>query len=191
MGTQARHPSRHGQTWPPGPRAWRRSWRGQPHNRVAWTTFAIAGAALVLLVVIIVMCIRSMSHHSRPEFAAAERVPSGNDVSLPVSTFADGRARFYRYVSTTGRETRFFVLESADGVVRAALDACDRCFRRRRGFRQVGALLICNACGRTLSTQDMGVLKDGCNPVSLDPTLDNDRLIVRADALEKGGDYFD
>jgi len=122
--------------------------------------------------------------------AAAEAVPTGADVSLPVSAFADGRARFYSYVTATGRETRFFVIRSPDGVVRTAFDACDDCFRQRRGFRQVGDHLFCNACRRTVLSQHVNVLKGGCNPAPLERTVGGDYVIVQAAALEKGASYF-
>ena len=55
----------------------------------------------------------------------ADAVPTGEDVALAGATFADGQARFYRYVTATGRETRFFIVKSRDGAVHAGLDACD------------------------------------------------------------------
>lgn len=176
-------------------RAWRPTLRAKPGRRRAppsWVTVAIAAAGLVLLAAIVVVCVRSTSadRPAEPGLALAEAVPTGADVSLPVSTFADGRARFYRYVTARGRETRFFVIKSPDGVVRAAFDACDNCFRERRGFRQVGDHLFCNACRRTLLSQHVNVLKGGCNPAPLERTVDGDRVIVQAAALEKGASYF-
>ena len=191
MGTQTRHLSRHGRAWRLGPRAWRRGWHRQPRTGISWITVAIAAAALTLAIAFVVYCVQSMAHHPGPsELATAETVPTGQDVALPIAAFADGRAHFYRYVSATGHETRFFVLKSADGDVRAAFDACDSCFRQRRGFRQVGDQLICNNCGRTISARHVGVLKGGCNPVPVERAIDGDRVIVRAAALEGGDPYF-
>ena len=153
-------------------------------------TVAIAAAALVPAIAFVVYCVRSMSHPSVPELATAETVPTGQDVMLPMSAFADGRAHFYRYVSATGRETRFFVLKSADGEMRAAFDACDLCVRERRGFRQVGDHLICNNCGRAISAHQVSVLKGECNPILLERTIDGSRVIVHAAALESGERYF-
>lgn len=189
MRTHTRRLSRHGRAWRLGPSAWRRAWHRPTHTGVSWITVAIAAAAVVLVIAFVVVCVRSMSG-SELTLAAAETMPSGTDVALPMSTFADGRARFYRYVTAAGRETRFFVLKSADGEVRAALDACDFCFRQRRGFRQVGDHLICNNCGRTISAQHVSVSKGDCNPVPLERTIDGDRVIVRVAALESGDRYF-
>lgn len=176
-------------------RAWRptlRTSRNQNRMGVSLVTAAIAAAALVLLVAFVVVCVQSMAADQPPApgFTAAETVPRGEDVLLPASAFADGKARFYRYLTAAGHETRFFVIKSPDGVVRAALDACDNCFRQRRGFRQVGDHLICNECGGTFSPQHINVLKGGCSPSPLERTVDGDHVVVRAAALEQGASYF-
>jgi cation transport ATPase len=41
---------------------------------------------------------------------------AGADITLTVATFADGQARFYKYVTAAGQDIRFFVMKSADGV---------------------------------------------------------------------------
>jgi hypothetical protein len=39
-------------------------------------------------------------------------------------------------------------MKSADGVIRAAYDACDVCYRERKGYHQEGDDMVCNNCGR-------------------------------------------
>ena len=153
---------------------------------------AIAAVGLVLVIAFVVVCVGSMSGEGsrEPQFAAADTVPTG-DVALSTMTFEDGRVRFYRYVTGTGDQTRFFVIRSADGVVRAAFDACDSCYRQKRGFRQAGNHMICNACGRAILSQHVNVLKGGCNPAILEHTIEGDRLIIRTVALERGSRYFE
>ena len=176
-------------------RTWRPTLRTKPTPRRArhsWASWAIAAAGLVLVIAFVVVCVQSMSTGppAEPRFEAAQTVPPGANVSLPLSTFADGRPHYYRYTTATGREARFFLVKSQDGVVRAAFDACDNCYRQRRGFRQVGDRFVCNACGRTFLPQHINVLKGGCNPAPLDRTVDGERVIIRAAALELGVSYF-
>ena len=188
MTTHPRRLSRTGRPWRLGPRAWRGHRLAAPSGII----LAIAAALLLLLTSIVIVCVFSMSHHESddPKLATAETVPAGMDVALPVATFADGRARFYRYVTATGQETRFFIIKSRDGVVHSALDACDSCFRARRGFRQAGDHLICNSCGRVVLSQHVNVLRGGCNPVSVDHTVEGDRIVIRAAVLDQAGSYF-
>lgn len=188
MATHTCRLSRGGRPWRLGPRAW----RGHRSSASSWIAVAIAAALLLFVTAIVVVCVFSMSHHdsAEPKPAIAEAVPTGVDVALPVAMFADGRARFYRYITVASQETRFFVVKSRDGAVHAALDACDSCFRARRGFRQAGDHLICNSCGRAVLSQHVNVLRDGCNPVSVDHTVEGDRVMIRAAALDQGGSYF-
>ena len=81
-------------------------------------------------------------------------------------------------------------MKSSDGVARAAFDTCDVCFRERRGYRQVGDNMICNNCGRAFPSRDINVLQGGCNPAPIERTVEGDRLVLRASALEQGLVYF-
>ena len=115
---------------------------------------------------------------------------AGGDVAFALSEFDDGVARFYRHTTASGREIRFFVMKSADGVVRAAFDACDVCFRERRGYRQSGDVMVCNNCGQTFRSVDINVLQGGCNPAPIDRQVQGDRLVLAAASLEQGAAYF-
>jgi uncharacterized membrane protein len=115
---------------------------------------------------------------------------AGADVSLPVATFADGAARFYRYTTAAGRDVRFFVMKSSDGVVRAAFDACDTCYRDRLGYHQQGDVMVCNKCGRTFRSVDINVLQGGCNPAPLERTVVGDQVVLKAASIALGTTYF-
>lgn len=124
---------------------------------------------------------------AKPE---AQTLPTGQDVRLAAASFADGRAKFYRYVTGEGREIRFFVLRSSDGVVRAAFDACDVCYRERKGYHQSGDDMVCNNCGRAFRSVDVNVITGGCNPGPLPRTLVADQIVITPAALESGASYF-
>jgi len=78
-------------------------------------------------------------------------------IRLPVSTFADGKARHYTYMAGD-RPVEFFVLRSADGTVRAAFNACDVCFQARRGYVQDGDTMVCVNCGRRFPADQINVV---------------------------------
>lgn len=120
----------------------------------------------------------------------AETFPAGQDVRLPAASFADGRARFYRYMTAAGREIRFFVLRSSDGIVRAAYDACDVCYRERKGYHQSGDNMICNNCGRAFQSVNVNVITGGCNPGPLERTMAGDQIVITTAALDRGSSYF-
>jgi uncharacterized membrane protein len=114
----------------------------------------------------------------------------GGDVSFALGDFADGQARFFKYVSATGQEVRFFVMRSRDGVTRAAFDTCDVCFKERRGYRQSGDTMICNNCEQTFDSNSINEVRGGCNPAPIDREIRGDRIVLRAAALEQGAGYF-
>lgn len=160
--------------------------------RCAWAPVAACTALLILAAGVVMVCVWAMSveRPSPPGFETADLLPTGETISLPLSTFTDGRARFYRARASTGHEVRFLVIKSADGIVRTAFDACDDCFRLRRGFRQVGEHLICNRCGRRFLPQQVNGPKGGCHPAPFEHTVDGDRVVIQAEAIEVGASFF-
>jgi uncharacterized membrane protein len=146
----------------------------------------IAGAIVLLAAVVFT----GRSRRTPATAADATRLTAGQDASFAVAELDDGIARFYRYVTAAGTEIRFFLMKSSDGVVRAAFDTCDVCYRERRGYRQSGDSMICNNCGRAFASRDINVLQGGCNPAPIERTLQGDRVVLRASALEQGAIYF-
>jgi uncharacterized membrane protein len=114
----------------------------------------------------------------------------GGDLSLPLAEFADGNARFYSYTTAMGKQIRFFVMRSADGITRAAFDTCDVCFKERRGYRQEGHSMICNNCGQAFHSGSINEVRGGCNPAPLDRAVVGDRIVLKAASLEQGAFYF-
>jgi len=111
-------------------------------------------------------------------------------VAYPVSLFEDGMARHYEY-SADGITIRYFILKSADGVIRAAFDACDVCWPSGKGYYQEGDEMICRNCGRRFSSNRINEVKGGCNPAPLNRRVENDQLIINVADIMEGKSYFD
>lgn len=159
-----------------------------PGGRKRLPLVAIAGVALLLLGTVIFTIARPSTTAAPAQQAAASQ--PGGDIALDAATLDDGQARFYRYTSQTGREIRFFVMMSRDGVVRAAFDTCDVCYRERKGYRQAGDAMVCNNCGQSFPSDRINELRGGCNPAPLERNLVGGQVILRAAALEQGNPYF-
>ena len=157
----------------------------QPSKRLSWNV-VIAAAGLILVGVVVYVAALGRSAAGTAEMT--EPAVNG-DVSLNAALFDDGQARFYRY-ATADEEIRFFVLKSSDGVIRAAFDTCDVCYRERKGYRQVGDAMVCNNCGRSFRSVDINVLQGGCNPVPLDRAVVDGQVVLTAKALQAGVFYF-
>lgn len=110
-------------------------------------------------------------------------------VTIPVAEVSDGKAHYYTYHGA-GRKVNFFVLKSSDGVLRAAFDACDVCFREKKGYRQEGNHMVCNNCGQRFASVNINVLKGGCNPAPLNRHVKDDTIVFNASDIESGKYYF-
>lgn len=148
----------------------------------------ILAAAVVFLGVAILLVGRGASGAAGAPAAAS--VTSGSDFTIDEATFADGQARFFQYSTAAGRQVRFFVMKSSDGVVRAALDACTTCYREKRGYRQEGDAMVCNNCGKSFRSKDINVITGGCNPIPVERAIESGRVVVRAASLEQMPAYF-
>ena len=115
--------------------------------------------------------------------------PKNGEVRLPLKDLADGKARHYVYASGT-TEIPFFVVQSSDGVARAAFDACDVCYPARKGYSQDGAYMICNNCGQRFHVSRINEIKGGCNPAPLARRVDGSELVIRTADLDTGAAYF-
>lgn len=115
---------------------------------------------------------------------------AGQEVRIPVAEVSDGKARFYSYTLPDGQQISFFVVKSSDGIVRAAFNACDVCYEKRRGYHQEGDDMVCNKCGRHFPSDSVNEVTGGCNPAPLKRAVEGDHLVIRASDLQRGAFYF-
>jgi uncharacterized membrane protein len=110
-------------------------------------------------------------------------------VMLKVSDIDDGKAHYFKFATPKG-PISFFVVKSVDGVMRAAFDACDVCYREMKGYRQEGDSMVCNNCDMRFRTDLINEVKGGCNPAPLARRVDGDKLAISEADILKGGWYF-
>jgi uncharacterized membrane protein len=110
-------------------------------------------------------------------------------VRIPISKVNDGKAHFFTYKDEE-KNINFFVLKSSDGVIRAAFDACDICYKERKGYRQEGDYMVCNNCGQKFPSTRINDVKGGCNPAPLNREVRGEYLILKVSDIQKGKSYF-
>ena len=115
--------------------------------------------------------------------------PEKGEVKIPLAELRDGNAHFFS-LGTGERAVRFFALRKSDGSIGVALDACNACYRAKRGYRQDKDMVICNNCGMAFRPEDIGIVTGGCNPIPLVHTVTGDAVVVKAEELEQGRKYF-
>ena len=115
---------------------------------------------------------------------------SGDVVSMPAADFDDGQAQYFEHKH--GSITiRYFVVKSADGVLRAAFDACDVCWPAGKGYAQDGDFMVCRNCGQRFHSTRVNEVKGGCNPAPLERRVENGMLLIRVNDILEGESYFD
>lgn len=143
-----------------------------------------AGVAAVVLILLGLNAWGRLARAARFTPVQAE----GDAVRLPLAQVSEGQARFYTYQGS--RPIRFFVLRSSDGVARAAFDACDLCFKERKGYQQEAEVMVCRECGEKFPLPLVGERRGECNPAPLEGTVHGGLLILRTSDLEAGAKYF-
>lgn len=113
------------------------------------------------------------------------------EVIYPAKAFQNGDVRYYSHPAGNGITIKYFVLKSSDGVIRAAFDACDVCWREGKGYAQKGDVMICRNCGRRFASVRINEVQGGCNPAPLARTIRGDNVVIQVKDILGGAKYFD
>lgn len=114
---------------------------------------------------------------------------SAGKVTIALAELNDGQAHFYSYKGQGGKIS-FFVVKDMDGTLRAAFDACDVCYKEKKGYEQKGEQMICKNCNQAFPVAKIGTVSGGCNPSPLKTTLADPTLEIAVGDLEAGVHYF-
>lgn len=104
--------------------------------------------------------------------------PVNNSVEIPLANIDDGEAHHFKVAAQDGTMVTFFVIKSKDGVFRAAVDACDVCFRAGKGYVQEGDFMVCENCGQKFVSNRINEVKGGCNPAPLNRKVVGENLVI-------------
>jgi len=161
------------------------------NRRKGWIIGGVAAGILVVVVAAVSAgMLDGLFRKSPAESAkAAGVVETANAVRIPLKTFDSGNALFLS-LESEGRQLYYFALKSRDGAYRAALDACDVCYRTNRGYRQEGDQMVCNNCGQKFACDKIGEVKGGCNPHPLARGIEGRNLVIRKADIVAGKEYF-
>ncbi len=115
---------------------------------------------------------------------------SNGAVNLPVAKLTDGKAHFYKF-GDGGKEITFFAVKSADGSVKTAFDACDACYKSKKGYEQQGDKMNCKNCNQKFAINRLGPnATGGCNPGYLPHQQSGNIISISVNDLKGGARYF-
>ena len=110
-------------------------------------------------------------------------IDKGDVVKIPLSEIS-AKAKFYDY---DGIE--YFIVEAKDGTIKTAFNACDVCYRAKKGYSQKGDDMVCNNCGNHYAISGLGtqnIRGGGCWPGYLPSSVEGDYLVIKKSDLEAG-----
>jgi uncharacterized membrane protein len=124
-------------------------------------------------------------------FGSSEQKAVAKDglVTLDTAKLSAGEVAYYRY-REDATQIRFFVLKDHQGTVRAALNACDVCWKEGKGYVLRDGNMLCVNCGMKFALNRIGLVKGGCNPHPIAFSLDGATLTVAVDELLSGARFF-
>ncbi|ABQ24297.1 DUF2318 domain-containing protein [Geotalea uraniireducens] len=115
---------------------------------------------------------------------------NGGVVSIPVAKLSDGKVRFYKF-EDGGKEIDFFAVKAPDGSYKTAFDACDACYRAKKGYEQQGDKMNCKNCNQKFAINRLGPnATGGCNPGYLPHQLNGNTISIKVNDLKGGARYF-
>ena len=122
--------------------------------------------------------------------AAEEAIARDGMIAIDASALAKMASRHYRY-REGGQMVRFFVVRDGQGTVRAAIDACEVCWREGKGYALKDGAMLCVNCGRKFPMHRIGLVAGGCNPHPFAFKVENDAVTITAqELLNQGTRYF-
>jgi len=120
-----------------------------------------------------------------PENVRAEN----GTVTLDTSKIGKGEMKRYRY-QEGGNTVVFLLLRDNQGVLRAAMDACEVCWHAEKGYGMKKGFLACINCGMEFALNRIGQLRGGCNPYPFSFTHENEQFSVATQELMTGVRFF-
>ena len=100
------------------------------------------------------------------------------EVRVALAEIDNGKAHHYKVKADDGTVVVFFLVKSSDGNYRAAVDACDVCYKEGKGYHQEGDFMVCENCGQKFATSRINEVKGGCNPAPLARRVSGTQLVI-------------
>lgn len=111
-------------------------------------------------------------------------IPGDSGINIPKSEITEN-VSFYRY-DDDGTEIRTFGVRGPDGKEHIAADACDQCYREKKGYRQEGDNMTCNNCGQSFEINSIGTenTEGGCWPSFVEIDSEGENIVITEEALK-------
>jgi uncharacterized membrane protein len=137
------------------------------------------GIAVIVLAAIIFFMFRSNGITGN---VVAETIEEADVIKIPISQISKD-AQWFDY-----NNAKYFIVKDKKGNIKTAFDACDVCYRTRKGYSQKGEDMVCNNCGNHYPISGLGTanIRGGCWPGYLRNSIQGDYIVIKKSDLEIG-----
>jgi uncharacterized membrane protein len=154
------------------------------------TKFRTALTAACTFALLTICSANLVAAFSLPGMNKAETVKIVNNAVVVPAKDIDGTAHFF-VLKDGGKEIKFFAVKGSNGAIRVAFDACDACYRDKKGYEQKETKMVCRNCNMKFPIDRLGPnATGGCNPGFLSHRLEGNNVVISASDLKAGARYF-
>jgi uncharacterized membrane protein len=139
-------------------------------------------ALLIVAAVVVVVAISWGATARAPQFTVVRANPS---ISIETEDLRPGAVRFFVYRDQAGDQIRFFLARDATGRIKAAFDACQRCYKYHKGYVFSGGELRCKFCGNRYKLEAIESGIASCVPIKLPFQIAGQTVTVKPADLER------
>jgi uncharacterized membrane protein len=146
----------------------------------------IVTAVIAVIVIAFAIKLPSKTNNKTAEGNSDQvSVVKDNDIVIQTKDITE-TATFYP-ANINGTDLEVFAVKATDGSIRTAFNTCQVCYSSGKGYyKQEGDKLVCQNCGNQFGTDDVEVVKGGCNPVPITSeykTVSDDTITISKDVL--------
>jgi uncharacterized membrane protein len=139
-------------------------------------------ALLIGAAVFVVVALSLAAIARGPQFTPVSANPS---ISIETKNLLPGNVRFFEYRDRAGNEIRFLLARDARGQIKAAFDACQRCYMYHKGYVSSRGDLLCRFCGNRYKLEAMESGLASCLPKRLPFQMTGQTVNIKPDDLER------
>lgn len=126
---------------------------------------------------------------SASDHLPAVDLQANQDLIYDLWKLEPGQSRFFTYPASSTERSKLLLNRDSDGVLRAAFATCTTCYSFRRQHYLKEGQFICGQCQTPMpigGRNDRITPDKGCVAVPVPFSVQNNKVVVRAQAIEEG-----
>jgi uncharacterized membrane protein len=117
-------------------------------------------------------------------------VSANSSISIETNDLRQGDVHFFTYRDRAGDQIRFLLARDSTGRIKAAMDACQRCYMYHKGYASSRGDLLCRFCGNRYKLEAMESGLASCVPVKLPFQMTGHTVNIKPADLERERGLF-